>query len=503
MTFSDSRLVLANTESVCPDCLATVPAIRYAEGDTVYLEKTCPQHGTTSTPIWRGLKSYFLWDASPRNRSRVPKPATVVHEGCPRDCGLCPDHQQQSCCVLLEVTSRCDLACPVCFASATRKGEDISFDTIEAWLDTLMERAGGRVHIQLSGGEPTVRDDLPEIVALARRKGFSFVQVNTNGVRIAKHPDYLKALVAAGLDCVFLQFDGVTDDVHQKLRGAKLARVKLQAVEACGRAGVGVVLVPTLVPGVNTGQIGAIVEFAKAHMPTVRAVHFQPISYFGRVPAPPRPETRFTLPEVMEALIEHEQGGIRLSDFHPGSAENPFCSFAGRFLVGKDGRLSVDRDAPVSCCGAPPEEEASCCCGEGHVEEEHSCCGGSKDAGEDHGCCGSARDLASDEAAAPAADARPSADVARARRYVADQWTLAETSDDDAPGLAAFDAVLQRRAHTLGLSAMVFQDTWTLDLERLRQCHIHVMSPDQRAIPFCAHNLTDREGHSLYRGHTG
>ncbi|MEI2385462.1 radical SAM (seleno)protein TrsS [Breoghania sp. JC706] len=543
MTFSDSRLVLANTESVCPDCLATVPAIRYAEGDTVYLEKTCPQHGTTSTPIWRGLKSYFLWDASPRNRSRVPKPATVVHEGCPRDCGLCPDHQQQSCCVLLEVTSRCDLACPVCFASATRKGEDISFDTIEAWLDTLMERAGGRVHIQLSGGEPTVRDDLPEIVALARRKGFSFVQVNTNGVRIAKHPDYLEALVAAGLDCVFLQFDGVTDDVHQKLRGAKLARVKLQAVEACGRAGVGVVLVPTLVPGVNTGQIGAIVEFAKAHMPTVRAVHFQPISYFGRVPAPPRPETRFTLPEVMEALIEHEQGGIRLSDFHPGSAENPFCSFAGRFLVGKDGRLSVDRDAPVSCCGAPPEEEASCCCGEGHVEEEHSCCGGSKDAGEDHGCCGgskgeedahsccgggneaeaghtccggsaaheeeqgcccgSARDPASDEAAAPAADARPSADVARARRYVADQWTMAAAPEGDAPGLAAFDAVLQRRAHSLGLSAMVFQDAWTLDLERLRQCHIHVMSPDQRAIPFCAHNLTDREGHSLYRGHTG
>ena len=83
MTFSDSRLVLANTESVCPDCLATVPAIRYAEGDTVFLEKTCPQHGTTSTPIWRGLKSYFAWDASPRNRSRVPKPATVVHEGLP------------------------------------------------------------------------------------------------------------------------------------------------------------------------------------------------------------------------------------------------------------------------------------------------------------------------------------------------------------------------------------------------------------------------------------
>lgn len=506
MTHSDSRLMLGNTESVCPDCLATVPACRYAEGDTVYLEKTCPEHGTTCTPIWRGLASYFEWNKSPRNRSRIARPATEVHEGCPRDCGLCPDHQQQSCCVLLEVTSRCDLACPVCFASASRHGEDMPRDAIEAWLDTLMDRAGGRVHIQLSGGEPTVRDDLPDIVALIRAKGFSFVQLNTNGIRISRDRDYLEALVTAGLDCVFLQFDGVTDAVHKSLRGAKLAVVKRTAILACGEVGVGVVLVPTLVPGVNTDQIGAIVEFAKAHMPMVRAVHFQPISYIGRFPVAPRPETRFTLPEVMAALIDHEEGALRLSDFHPGSAENPLCSMSGRFLVGADGRLSADKGAPVSCCGAPPanqdhssncgapaheQVQASCCGPEDHKQEQtSSCCGAAAHEKQTSNCCGATKEK----------DIAPSVDVARARRYVADQWTLAADPKDSDPNLAAFDVVLERRAHTLGLSAMVFQDAWTLDLERLRQCHIHVMVPDQRAIPFCAYNLTNRQGQALHRG---
>lgn len=506
MTQSDSRLFLGNTESVCPDCLKTIPAVRYAEGDTVFLEKTCPDHGTTSTPVWRGLKSYLLWDKSPRNVSRIAEPATVVHEGCPRDCGLCADHRQQSCCVLLEVTSRCDLACPVCFASATRKGADIPMDLIADWLDTLMTRAGGRVHIQLSGGEPSVRDDLPEIVALARAKGFSFIQLNTNGVRISKDRAFLEALVDAGLDCVFLQFDGVTDAVYRSLRGAKLMAVKQRAIAACGEAGVGVVLVPTLVPGVNTDQIGAIVEFAKVNMPVVRAVHFQPISYFGRVPAPPKPETRFTLPEVMSALIENEQGAIGLGDFHPGSAENPFCSFSGRFLLGADGHLTAEKGAPVSCCGAPPvevESEKTSCCGSVAQEQEQACCRGAESHAEDHtSCCGETMPpVAKTGSCCGSVEAvTPSTDVARARRYVADQWTLAAEPGESDPAFAAFDAVLERRAHSLGLSAMVFQDAWTLDLERLRQCHIHVMAPDQRAIPFCAYNLTSRDGLALHRG---
>ncbi len=454
-------LFLGATESVCPVCLKTLPAERIGEDDTVFLCRTCPDHGTFRVAVWRGLDSWFAWGRGPRAHSRPPLTRTRVEHGCPRDCGLCPDHRQQSCCVLLEVTSRCDLACPICFASAGHKGTDASLAEIDGWLDTLME-TGGHVHVQLSGGEPTVRDDLPEIVALTRAKGFDFVQINTNGIRIALEPDYLAALVEAGLDCVFLQFDGVADEVHRTIRGARLARLKSTAIERCRDAGIGVVLVPTIVPGVNNRDVGTIVDFAVAHMPTVRAVHFQPVSWFGRHPTTDgdvhRGPVHVTLPEIVEALVAHSAGSLRLDDFHPGSAENPHCSFSGRFRVDAAGHLHP-HGTSAACCGAPPE------LGETTSTD----------------CCGSTR---------------PSPDVARARRYVAGQWRRSETPAGD---LDAFDRFLVEQDHILGLSGMAFQDAWTLDLDRLRQCHVHVVAPDRRVVPFCAWNLTDAAGLPLHR----
>jgi len=451
---SAPRLALGRTRSVCPECLATIPAERYAIGDTVYLDKTCPEHGRFVVPVWRGLESYEIWAKSLRSQARPTVTATAVDKGCPHDCGLCPDHRQQSCCVLIEVTSRCDLVCPLCFASAGRSGEDVPLADIGATLDAL--RRGGKAHIQLSGGEPTVRDDLPAIVALCRSKGFDFVQLNTNGIRIGREPDYLLALRDAGLDCVFLQFDGVSEAAHRTLRGRDLRAAKRRAIDSARAAGLGVVLVPTLVPGVNSQEIGAIVDFAIAEMPTVRAVHFQPVSYFGRHPEAPDDADRFTLPEVMAALIAHAGGSIRLTDFRPGSAENPFCSFSGRFAVDASGRLTSDPDKATSCCGALPDDGGGC------------------------------------------SPTPTSPDVVRAQRYVAGQWTRPA---DPAPiaGLEAFDAFLDRQARRLSLSGMAFQDAWTLDLDRLRQCYIHVARGDGRVIPFCTFNLTDRHGRSLYR----
>jgi len=456
MTCCKPPLLLGLTESVCPQCLKTIAAERVAIGDVVYLKKTCPEHGETSTPVWRGLDSYLRWGEAPRAWSRPTAPATEVRHGCPLDCGLCPDHRQQSCCVLLEVTSRCDLACPVCYASASRRGADASMSEIEGWLDTLSQ-AGGRVHIQLSGGEPTLRDDLPDIVRLVRSRGFDFVQLNSNGVRLARDHDFVAALAKARLDCLFLQFDGVSDAVYQQLRGAKLMRLKQQAIDNCAEVGIGVVLTPTLVPGVNTNEIGAVVDFALARLPSVRAVHFQPVSYFGRGLAAPDAASRITLPEVMRALIDHGGGAIRFEDFRPGSAENPYCSFSGRFRVDVTGRLSAIAEPAASCCAPAPAKS--------------SCCG------------------------AP----RPSPEVARERRYVAGQWTRPDRDVTPEPGLAAFDAFLASHERTLGLSGMAFQDAWTLDTDRLRQCHIHVVAPDRRVIPFCAYNLTSADGRPLHR----
>jgi uncharacterized radical SAM superfamily Fe-S cluster-containing enzyme len=459
-----ARLVLGHTSSVCPVCLKTIPARRVGMGDTVYLEKACPEHGDFATPVWRGLKSYLAWGRTRNPPSPPLSPATTVDKGCPHDCGLCPDHLQQSCCVLLEVTSRCDLACPVCYAGAGPEGSDMRLDEIDAALDMLIARTGGRVHVQLSGGEPTVRDDLPEIVARVRARGIDFVQLNSNGVRLAREPGYTRRLAEAGLDCVFLQFDGVEDDVYRALRGRRLLALKRAAIMACADARLGVVLVPTVVAGVNDQAIGDIVDFALDHLPTVRAVHFQPASTFGRFPVRGASAERVTLPEVMTALVAWSGGTIRPSDFAPGSAENPYCSFSGRFRVGGDGRLKAEAAVPeATCCGSvtvparEPEPATACCCG------------------------------------------GPSREVERERRYVAGQWRAPSPDKGDDPAFAAFDQFLAARERTLSLSGMAFQDAWTLDLDRVRQCHIHVVSPDRRLIPFCAYNLTDTCGRGLYR----
>lgn len=230
--------IIGYTESVCPQCLQRIKASRVVKEDGIYLEKVCPEHGAFSTLIWHGdAESYHRWGAHQQaavQADLLPQRA-VTEQGCPYDCGLCAEHKQQMCCVLLELTSRCDLHCSVCFAAAGTETTDPTLAEIGRWLEALLA-AGGPFNIQLSGGEPTLRDDLPEVIALGKEKGFPFFQLNTNGLRLASDEVYVRRLAEAGLDTVFLQFDGVTERPYQKLRGRALLAEKMQAIGAvCGK----------------------------------------------------------------------------------------------------------------------------------------------------------------------------------------------------------------------------------------------------------------------------
>ena len=196
------REIIRKTYSVCPVCLKRIPAVHAAEGKTVYLEKTCPEHGNFSAVIWRGLRDLEAWCGN------LPEIAEGENENCPHACGLCPEHRQGTCCVLLEVTKRCNLNCAFCFAEGG-SGEDIPFAALQRQLHDLAEP--GKTLVQLSGGEPTVRDDLPRIVAAAKEAGCRYVQLNTNGIRLAADKEYVRALAKAGLSFVFMQFDGTRD----------------------------------------------------------------------------------------------------------------------------------------------------------------------------------------------------------------------------------------------------------------------------------------------------
>jgi len=464
MTAQDER-ILSTTQSVCPQCLERIPATRVAIGDDVHLRKTCDAHGEFSTVIWRGPPAFESW-VRPKSPSHPENPFTSVERGCPFDCGLCADHRQTSCCVLFEVTQRCDLRCQVCFADAGREYEsDPSLAQIEKWYLRLLE-AGGPVNVQLSGGEPTVRDDLPEIIKLGRSLGFTFFQLNTNGLRLARDAEYVGRLAEAGLSTVFLQFDGTHDGIHQQLRGRALAAQKLAAIERCAQEGLGVVLVPTLVPGVNSavnsavnsGEIGAIIDFALQQAPAVRGVHFQPVSYFGRYPHPPTDADRITLPEIMRAIESGTGGRIKTTSFAPPGGENAMCSFHANFVLMPDGQLTALTKNPAAsgCCPAPT----------------------------------------------PAEDG-----AAQSRQKVAQLWAAPRPLLPilaTGPSLGGWDVLIERaKTHTFCISGMAFQDAWNLDLDRLKDCYIHNVSSDGRLIPFCAYNLTDAAGNALYRGKDG
>ncbi|TCO71824.1 radical SAM (seleno)protein TrsS [Marinisporobacter balticus] len=435
-------------ESLCPICLKKIDASIFTEGETSYMMKTCPEHGTFKTVLWRGGIPMGKW-VRHKERAYLEKTVTKVDKGCPYDCGLCNEHRQHTCTALIEVTQNCNLQCPFCFAdSFAKKGQEPSLNDIRFQYQSVL-RVSGTCNIQLSGGEPTVRNDLPEIIKMGVDLGFTFIQVNTNGIRMADDENYVISLKKAGLSSVFLQFDGTHDKIYRKLRGKALFEKKFKAIENCKKYGIGVVLVPTLVPGVNIDNIGEIIKFGIKHVPTVRGVHFQPVSYFGRMPKMPQDKDRITLPEVMTEISKQTDNMILVESMKPPGCENALCSFHGNYIIEENGLMQVTK-------------RSSCCCATEKAEEGAN----------------------------------------KAKAFVARNWSYYNHNNKDKQqeDCSDWDKILKTiQKSSFSISAMAFQDAWNVNLERIKDCCIHVVTHDGRLIPFCMYNLTNAEGRSLYR----
>jgi uncharacterized radical SAM superfamily Fe-S cluster-containing enzyme len=437
--------ILREINSVCPECLAQIAGRLVRRGDEIVLEKTCFEHGTFATTVWRGSPAFESW-----YRPKLPffgGERQQVGKGCPYDCGLCQNHSQRTCTALVEITSRCNLQCPVCFADSGGTEPDLDIETLTRMFAQIVAQTGG-CNLQLSGGEPTVRKDLPLIVRLARAAGIEFVQLNTNGLVLSTDPDLCFELKEAGLSSVFLQFDGLDNEVFKALRGRALFEAKCEAIENLSRAGIGIVLVPTITAGVNTSQLWDIVRFGLDRLPHVRGVHFQPMSYFGRFPDEFVPN-HVTLPEIMSGLQSQSDGLLQMTDFRPPGCEHALCSFSAKYLMAEDGHLMRLGSDKCDCTPIPAEKGALTSIGV----------------------------------------------TARQWGSVAEFLPMAQHPPED--DLGKF--IHRARTHTFSVSAMAFQDCWSLNLERLQGCCIHVAQPDGRLIPFCSFNLTARNGRSLHR----
>jgi uncharacterized radical SAM superfamily Fe-S cluster-containing enzyme len=271
------------TTSLCETCWELVPAKIIGQEGKVFLQKRCAEHGVMKTLIeedadyWLDIRRWL----KPGDRPLYN--ASKTERGCPWDCGLCPDHEQHSCLALIEINDACNLSCPVCFAdSAVGKGGHKSLAEVEAMLDAVVRAEGEPDLVQLSGGEPTIHPEFWEIVAAARARPIRHIMVNTNGVRIAQEEGFAEKLKAVGIGFeVYLQFDSLSDDALMELRGARLGRIRRQALERLEAAGVSTTLVCAVRQGVNDHECAAIVDYA-LQWKCVRGVVFQPVQDAGR-----------------------------------------------------------------------------------------------------------------------------------------------------------------------------------------------------------------------------
>lgn len=403
---------------------------------------------------WSGAENYkYLYEfaAVPK----TPKKRAVGEiKDCPQECGLCERHLQHSCLVVAEVTNRCNLNCPICFATANGCGYDFhpDMETIRGMFKTIVDYVNSPRCVQLSGGEPTVRDDLPEIVKMAKDMGIEHIEVNTNAVRISKDLEYLKRLRDAGVDDFYMQFDGTNDEIYMKTRGKPLFEVKKKAIENCKEVGgIGITLVVTVSPDINLDSVGDIIKFAADNVPVVKGVHFQPIAHFGRYPVEPKDENRVLLPDLVKAIEKQTKGMLRADNFMPTSCSNVHCDVKSLSVVLPDGSLF-----PLTTMSLGPPKKT---------------------------------DNIAD----------------KTRTEVSQYWRVIEDTMDggnDTEDNSWRSFVKRAKTHYLTVSAMAFQDAWTGETERWERCCIHVVTLDGKLIPFCLFNVTSKDGTTLYRRKT-
>lgn len=293
------------TLSICSTCLRRVDAKVIFEDEKVFMIKHCPHHGKEKVLIATDI-DYYKNTRNYNKPSEAPlKTNTSTHYGCPYDCGLCADHEQHSCLSVIEVTDRCNLTCPTCYAmSSPHYGRHRTLEEIERMLDIIVENEGQPDVIQLSGGEPTIHPQFFEILDIAKTKPIRHLMINTNGIRIAKDKEFTARLATYMPDFeVYLQFDSFKPEALERMRGKDLTDVRKQALENLNEVNLSTTLVVTLQRGVNEDEMGAIIDYA-LKQPCVRGVTFQPVQVAGRTDDFDPATDRITLTEVRQRILE-------------------------------------------------------------------------------------------------------------------------------------------------------------------------------------------------------
>ena len=483
-------LKIKDTKSLCPECGKPLDAEVYSEDGKVFIKKTCDEHGEFINTYWSDDEVYNRVNNYEPSITSVENPCVDGIAACPSNCGLCPKHETSTVLGLIDVTNRCNLKCPVCFANAAASGRlyEPTQDEIRQMLKNLRNlKPNPTPAIQYAGGEPTVRKDIVELVEMAKEEGFTHVQIATNGLRLARKENLAKELKEAGLNTIYLAFDGVTPEPYINNRGKDLLPYKLQAIENCRKAHLGIVLVPTLIKGVNDHQIGEIIKFAFDNNDIIYGVNFQPVSFAGRTPSDEVEAQRITIPDFIQIIEDQTDGDVKTTDFYPPSFVEPIAKFIG----------ALDGEQPsvtLNChqhCGIATYVFRDKTEGSGKdklipitrfVDVEELC-------------------EKLDEYADKLLEGKRKRVLASATRSLIKVVDTKETPENLDIKRILLNVFTKRSYEALGdfskdsmlISCMHFMDPFNFDEDRVKKCVIHYATPDGRIIPFCTMNSMYRE----------
>ena len=339
-----------HTRSLCPHCLEPIEAEMTTEANSVIMVKNCPQHGQFRELIATDVAFFEKMERNQYGTGRgIDNPQSDGQGQCPANCGLCDQHMSCAAMAVIDLTNRCNLRCPFCFANSAVTGKvyEVSLEQVRQMLELIRSvRPAPSPCLQYSGGEPTLHPDFIECLRLAKQAGFAQIQVATNGIAFAKSQEFCHRAGQAGLNLLYLQFDGLVDEVYRRMRGRELLNIKLQAIDNAFQAGIRTILVPTLVKGFNEQQIGAITRFALKNTDKIVGVSWQPVAITGRIDYARRLKMRFTVSDLARCMEQQTDGLVQMHrDWYPLSVMNPFT----KLLEAMTGEPVMDSTCHCHC----------------------------------------------------------------------------------------------------------------------------------------------------------
>jgi hypothetical protein len=467
--------VIKETTSLCPECRKKLKAKILEEKGSVWIEKKCNKHGNYKELYFGDAEMYKKFKKYSYPKKKILNPNMKSTKNCPFDCGLCTNHKSNTCLANIAITNVCDLRCWYCFYYA-KEGSNIYEPSLKQIEDMLKvgrkEKPVPPTAIQLTGGEPTLRKDLLDIIKLCKKQGYTHIQLNTNGINLAFNRKLTKDIRREGINTIYLSFDGISKKTNPKnhweipytfdnFRKAKLS----------------VVLVPTVIKGVNDQEVGDIVNFALNNLDVVRGIDFQPVSLVGRMPRKDREKQRITIPDVIKKLEEQTNGAIGRKDFYPIPVVYPITRFveavtkkpkyalSSYYACGAATYLFLDGDKPVPITRFVDVEGFFEYINEKAEEIEK----------------GKNKKIVYSKM------------LLNLRKFINKEKQPKNLNLSK----LLFNALIKHDYKALGdfhrktlfVGMMHFMDLYNYDVERVQKCVIHYLMPNNKIVPFCTFNV--------------